>query len=146
MTSMRWISAGVLPLAACAALWASCGGSAESTDALTREDGGGSSGTIRGSVLQGPICPVEQDPPDPNCADRPYATHLVLTSADQATVIKEFASDSLGRFAVTAAAGDYAIRSAAAANVLPYCASDETISVSTGATVDVTVRCDTGIR
>ena len=145
MKSMPWTPAGAL-LVASVALWAGCGGSAESTDVLAREDGAASSGTIRGIVLQGPICPVEQDPPDPNCADRPYSTSLVLTSADQATVIKEFASDTLGKFAVAAAAGEYAIRSAAAANVLPYCASDVTISVSAGATVEVTVHCDTGIR
>ena len=147
MKSRSRIPAGAFPFVATALLWAGCaGGVSDSTGGLAREDGDGSSGTIRGTALMGPICPVEEDPPDPNCADRPYATRLVLTSADQAVVIKEFASDTLGRFTVSAAAGQYAIRSAAAANVLPYCASDGTISVSAGATVDVTVRCDTGIR
>lgn len=148
MEAMQRFRNGALPLLAVAVLCTACGGGGgESSDALTQETGGaGSAGTIRGLVLLGPICPVVEDPPDPNCADQPYATRLVLTSADQASIVKEFASDTLGKFVVTAAPGEYAIRSAAAANVLPYCASEGTISVSVGATVDVTVRCDTGIR
>src|SRR5207253_9569337 len=37
---------------------------------------------IRGTVLLGPICPVERIPPDPQCADKPYAASLVVTAAD----------------------------------------------------------------
>ncbi len=100
---------------------------------------------IKGIVLLGPICPVERIPPDPACAEKLYQTRLVLTSADQAFVIKEFSSDASGRFSVEVPPGKYTIRSAAAADVLPFCSTD-TISVGAGQFVNVTVHCDTGIR
>jgi hypothetical protein len=101
---------------------------------------------IRGMVLLGPTCPVVTDPPDPKCADRPYATSLVVTTSDQSTVIKELQSDDTGNFSVEVDPGEYAIRSAAASNVLPYCSSGEVIKVNAGAYTETTVQCDTGIR
>ena len=101
---------------------------------------------IRGAVLLGPICPVERIPPDPACAAKPYATTLVVTTSDGAQVIKEFKSDANGTFSVNVPAGEYAIRSAAAANVLPFCFSNGTVIVESGAYTETTVSCDTGIR
>lgn len=103
-------------------------------------------GNIFGSVLLGPTCPVVMDPPDPRCADRPYQTQLVLTTADQSRVIREFNSDVNGKFNIEVPPGEYAIRSAAAANILPYCASNDTIRVVANDFVGITVSCDTGIR
>jgi hypothetical protein len=138
------IRSGMTAVLACTVLLEAC---SQSTGDPSGADGGpGPRGAIEGSVLLGPICPVVNDPPDPDCADRPYGTRLVVTTADQSSVIKEFASDSLGRFRVEVAPGEYAIRSAVAANVLPFCASSETISVSPDASTSVTVYCDTGIR
>src|SRR3989344_268334 len=77
-------------------------------------------GIIIGRVLFGPTCPVVSDPPDSKCADKPYATSLVLTTPDGARVIKTFSSDAEGTFRVEAPPGHYAIRSATAANILPY--------------------------
>lgn len=102
-------------------------------------------GTVLGSVLLGPTCPVERIPPDPSCADKPYATHLVLTTVDGARVLKEFSSDATGKFRIDVPSGDYAIRSAAAANVLPYCQSAP-FNVPINDSVEVAVSCDTGIR
>jgi hypothetical protein len=102
-------------------------------------------GSIYGMVLLGPTCPVVSDPPDPECADKPYQTELVVTTLDQSYVIKEFSSDEDGKFYVDVPPGEYAIRSAAAANVLPYCSSDA-IEVDVNSGVEVTVFCDTGIR
>ncbi|MBP9855837.1 MAG: hypothetical protein KBC48_00805 [Candidatus Pacebacteria bacterium] len=103
-------------------------------------------GSIFGAVLLGPTCPVVQDPPDPICADKPYATSLVVTTPDGARVIKQFTSDESGRFNVDLPAGEYTIRSAAAANILPYCASVESIIVKPNDSTEVAVSCDTGIR
>jgi hypothetical protein len=100
---------------------------------------------IRGTVLLGPTCPVVMDPPDPQCADKPYKTNLVLTTADQSRVITEFGSDANGKFSVKIEPGRYAIRSAAAANILPYCSHD-TFKVEMNKFTDITVSCDTGIR
>ena len=101
---------------------------------------------IRGMVLLGPTCPVIREPPDPDCADRPYATTLVVTTSDQSRVIKEFQSNDTGKFRVQVNPGEYAIRSTAASNILPYCSSSEVIKVNASAYTETTVHCDTGIR
>lgn len=100
---------------------------------------------IHGRTLLGPTCPVMRDPPDPQCADRPYKTSLVITTADQTRVVKTFSTDESGKFSVEIPPGEYAIRSAAAANILPYCQSG-TFRVQTNTFTDVSVSCDTGIR
>lgn len=101
---------------------------------------------ISGMVLLGPTCPVIKDPPDPDCADKPYATALVVTTSDQSRVIKEFRSDETGKFSVQVNPGEYAIRSAAASNILPYCSSSEVLKVNAIVYTETTVHCDTGIR
>lgn len=101
---------------------------------------------ISGTVLLGPTCPVIRDPPDSECSDKPYATALVLTTSDQARVIKEFRSEESGKFSVQVDPGEYAIRSAAASNILPYCSSSGAIKVNASAYTQTTVHCDTGIR
>ncbi len=85
------------------------------------------------------------DPPDPNCADKPYETSLALTTMDGAQVIKTFSSDAEGAFKIDVQPGQYAIRSAAAANILPYCQS-QPFELQANNFVEVTVSCDTGIR
>lgn len=105
-----------------------------------------SRGSIQGTVMLGPTCPVERDPPDPHCADKPYQTRLALTTVDGTRVIKEFESKSDGTFLIDVLPGEYAIRSAAAANILPYCASSETILVVVNDTTVANVSCDSGIR
>ncbi|MBC7836667.1 hypothetical protein H7X87_02710 [Acetobacteraceae bacterium] len=103
-------------------------------------------GSISGTVLLGPMCPVMRDPPEDQCADKPYQTRLVLTSADGSRVIKEFSSKSDGTFLIDVLPGEYGIRSVAAANMLPYCASSEIIRVRINDTATTSVSCDTGIR
>lgn len=101
---------------------------------------------IRGTVVVGPTCPVESIPPDPGCADKLYATTLVLTTADQSRVLREFHSDANGKFSISIPPGEYAIRSAAATNILPYCASNDTIKVSAHTYIETVISCDSGIR
>ncbi len=44
-------------------------------------------GTVQGSVLLGPICHVEQNPPQPQCAPRPYQTVIkVLLAGSSASI------------------------------------------------------------
>ena len=103
-------------------------------------------GSIQGAVLLGPTCPVVMNPPQDECEDKPYATSLVITTADESRIIKEVNSDSNGRFSAEVPPGEYNIRSAAAANVLPYCASNEAVKVNANDYAEVTIYCDTGIR
>ncbi len=101
---------------------------------------------IKGTVFLGPTCPVERNPPDPQCANKLYQTSLVVTNSDGTHVIKTFSSDANGNFSVQVPPGTYAIRSAPSMNMLPRCSTNGTITVSTGTYASTTVYCDTGIR
>lgn len=98
---------------------------------------------IRGMALLGPNCPVVQE--GVPCPDTPYQTDLVVTSADGMRVIKEFSTDAEGEFEVSVPVGVYAIRSPEPGG-LPYCMTNEPVSVGAGEVIEVIVFCDTGIR
>ncbi|MES2953460.1 MAG: hypothetical protein V4674_02780 [Patescibacteria group bacterium] len=100
---------------------------------------------IVGTVILGPTCPVLRDPPDPKCADKPYAAKLVAVATD-GKVVSSFSADSAGAFKVLLPPGTYEIRGEASANILPRCASSQPIKVSLGAITQAPVFCDTGIR
>ena len=46
---------------------------------VANEAAGGSG--VRGVAMLGPTCPVMRNPPDPQCADKPYQGNLVLTTS-----------------------------------------------------------------
>ena len=104
---------------------------------------------IRGTVVLGPTCPVMRNPPDPQCADKPYQTSISifragdLTSATvQAFASAESAAD--GTFQVSLPPGDYVL-GAVGGKVMPRCAQVPATVPATGYT-EVTISCDTGIR
>ena len=126
---MRWLA-----LLALAVLLAGCG--APATPAGTG---------IQGAVTLGPTCPVQRDPPDPRCADRPYAANLTFERGDGATVRASSAPD--GTFRVDAAPGTYTVRTTEGdAPRHPACSTPQPIVVEAGRYTDAAVSCDTGIR
>lgn len=110
-----------------------------------KESSGTGSG-IWGTVMLGPTCPVIQNPSQEECADKPYAAKLVVTTAEGSKVIREFSSEADGRFNIALAPGEYAIRSSTAANVLPYCSSRDTFTLPADKYLRVEIFCDSGIR
>lgn len=101
---------------------------------------------ITGTVLLGPSCPVMRDPPDPQCADKPYKAALVVTTPDGSRVVAQFSSDTTGKFKVNVVPGEYVIRSASTTNFYPRCSSNGNVIVKAGMFTDIAVSCDTGIR
>ena len=99
---------------------------------------------IRGTVLLGPTCPVMKDPPDPQCADRPFATDLVIATPDGSRTITTFRSDAAGSFKVALQPGSYIIRGNIS-HTMPTCDTD-TFVVKAGTYTEVAVSCDSGIR
>jgi hypothetical protein len=118
------------------------GGTGTETETGVSTEGSG----IRGTVLLGPTCPVVRVPPDDKCADKPYATTLTVTGAGDTKVIKEFTSGSDGKFEVRVTAGDYIIRPATTAKVMPRCGPSGVLHVEEGSWTETTISCDTGIR
>ena len=101
---------------------------------------------ITGVVLLGPTCPVVRNPPDPQCADKPFQTNLVLTTVGGTKIIKTFSSKASGKFTVQVPPGTYEIHPAANSPMLPRCNVVDNILVHYGLPTNVTVSCDTGIR
>lgn len=126
--------------------FAACPATATSTGGSTLPYTSG----VRGTVMLGPTCPVERDPPDPKCADRPYATSIsvyraVMNNPEQAgTLVTTGRSDAEGKFAFSLSPGDYVLR-ARGGQVMPSC-SDTPVSVPAGAYATITISCDSGIR
>ncbi len=101
---------------------------------------------IHGVALMGPTCPVERNPPDPNCAPKPYHGTLRVTQGDDPTLtVMTFDTDAYGQFNISVAPGLYRIQSLDE-QTLPRCYTQETITVTAGRNVEAVVDCDTGIR
>lgn len=100
---------------------------------------------IQGTVLVGPTCPVVKNPPDPQCADKPYQTSIRFahaSSPDQVVASAQSATD--GTFKVSLSPGDYVIN-AQGGTMLPRCAQ-ASATVSASGYTHVAVSCDSGIR
>ncbi|MBU4466580.1 hypothetical protein KKF47_00760 [Patescibacteria group bacterium] len=101
---------------------------------------------VFGKVLLGPICPVMKDPPDPNCADKPYQTQVqvILSGSPQSSPFAVVESDENGNYKAMLPPGEYGLQ---AVGKLPFlfCATKEII-VEPNIMSEVALSCDTGIR
>jgi Immunoglobulin-like domain of bacterial spore germination len=102
---------------------------------------------VSGYIHTGPTCPVEQNPPNPNCADKPFAgAKVVIKSKANGSIVSQSTSDKSGNFRVTLATGTYSIDvSSASGGPLPKCETKEA-TVASGKFTTVDVSCDSGIR
>lgn len=120
---------------------------AECPVATTTTGGGGilpyNSG-VRGTVSLGPTCPVMREPPDPECADKPYATEITVRRAGSSSVFATGKSSAAGAFEFSLPPGSYTL-SAAGGTVLPRC-SEKNVIVEPNAYETIILSCDTGIR
>jgi len=98
-------------------------------------------------VVAGPVCPVEQDPPDPNCEPRPVADARILVQpADGRDIlVGEGTTDEQGQVTIDLPAGDYLVAGAEVEGLMgaPELAS---VTVVAGDTVTLSLGYDTGIR
>src|SRR3989344_275669 len=106
------------------------------TVATTTSGGGGGSilpynSGISGTVLLGPTCPVMRDPPDPGCADKPYATTINVYRVGSSSTFATGKSDANGAFKISLPPGTYTV-AASGGTVLPRCSPAEAIVVQTG--------------
>jgi hypothetical protein len=100
-------------------------------------------GGINGYVHMGPTCPVQRIPPDPNCADKPYA-NAALSATDALGKQYKGQTDTNGKFSLNGPVGTYAIK-IISVNILPRC-EDKQAEVTTNKFTSVDISCDTGIR
>ncbi len=102
---------------------------------------------VNGYVHMGPTCPVEMYPPDPNCADKPYANADVNIRVKSSGIkVNGFKSDAGGNFHASLSPETYVITVGPQANgYLPRCGESEATVVENKFT-SVDISCDTGIR
>lgn len=105
-------------------------------------------GTIKGKVEVGPICPVERIPPDPNCKAQPEhytSREVILYAEDGTTVVKRMNFLADGTYSFEVPAGTYILniptQGIGGSGDLP-----KTIIVKSGQTVEFKFSIDTGIR
>jgi len=98
-------------------------------------------------VTAGPTCPVERNPPDPNCAPRGFAARVRITRVSDGRVVKRLTTGSDGRFTVRLRPARYRVNAApASGGQLPRCPGPVKATVRRGRYARVTIDCDTGIR
>jgi hypothetical protein len=100
-------------------------------------------GTLTGSVTLGPTCPVLRNPPDPQCADKPYQTTVIVTTNTGKEVGRQ-RTDINGNFVFSFLPGSYIV-TAQGGTTLPRCES-KAFTLSKGSSANVALSCDTGIR
>lgn len=105
----------------------------------------GPTGIVTLTLTAGPVCPVEQVPPDPNCASRPVADAEVIILTVDGREVGRAKSDAAGRIRLSLPHGRYVIRPVSAAGGLPSAPAEVTVDL--GSTpVDIALGYDTGIR
>jgi hypothetical protein len=98
-------------------------------------------------AMAGPTCPVETDPPDPDCAPRPVAGApvFVMPANGQEIVIAQGETGADGRLTLAVPAGDYIV-TAGAVEGLTAAPERVVVSVLAGLTTEIPLGYDTGIR
>jgi hypothetical protein len=104
-------------------------------------------GLLEVVAVAGPVCPVETDPPDPDCAPRPVSGARILVSPGDGRdiVVAQGVTDDEGRAVFELPPGDYLVSGAEVAGLMgvPELAA---ATVSADATTSLTLAYDTGIR
>jgi hypothetical protein len=114
---------------------------------LIREEGDAlSDGTgVRGTVTAGPTCPVEREPPDPACAERPVAGAVLVFTDTGGLEVARVTSAADGTFTVELSPGAYHV-SAEPVEGLMGTPGPMDVEVEAGQPTELQVSYDTGIR
>ena len=101
---------------------------------------------VMGKVLLGPICPVQRDPPDPNCADKGFRTTVQVRYIDptRSSLFSSVETDKEGNFKVMLPPGEYRLQ-ALGGKPFPTCGGQD-ITIESDMMLEVDLSCDTGIR
>jgi len=101
--------------------------------------------TITVHLAAGPVCPVQRDSPDPNCAPRPVvATEVVLRDPSGAEIGRA-TSDDQGTATFSVPGGAYYVEPASVPGYMGT-AMAQAVSVPGGRSVAIQLDYDTGIR
>lgn len=117
------------------ALLAACGGT----------DDRAATARIEITALAGPACPVETDPPSPECAPRPVDNAVFAVTDADGNEVARGATGAHGRVVLEVPVGELTVVPQPVEGLLGTAAA-LVVSVGDGQTLQVTADYDTGIR
>jgi hypothetical protein len=112
------------------------------------DGGGGVGGPGTGlfiTAFAGPTCPVEQIPPEPDCAPRPVTTAVIVVTDAQRNAVAKVQLDESGSVFIELPPGDYLVEATPVDGFMGT-PSSQTATVVDGARTPVEFAYDTGIR
>jgi hypothetical protein len=102
---------------------------------------------LKGRIQEGPTCPVERTPPDPQCAPRPISATLRIRPADNRSEYIQVHSDKRGRFTVELVPGTYVVHPLRVhGSEFPRPPAPFKVTIHAQRFTHITVTYDTGIR
>jgi hypothetical protein len=101
--------------------------------------------TVHVVLVAGPVCPVERNPPDPNCAPRPVANVPVVLRDPAGNEVASGTADANGVATFTVPGGAYYVEPGPVGGMMQD-PSPTAFAVPGGADFKVTLEYDTGIR
>ncbi len=96
-------------------------------------------------ALAGPVCPVETDPPSPDCAPRPVGDAVVIVTDVDGSEVARGATAVDGTLSLAVPAGELTVAAQAVDGLLGT-APPITVVIVNGQTLNLTLDYDTGIR
>ncbi len=100
---------------------------------------------VSGYAHAGPVCPVQQNPPNPACADRPVAGATLLILDEAGNQVTSTQTDDAGEFEVSLPAGTFTLAPQPVEGLLGT-APSQTFTTGPGLASVLDVAYDTGIR
>lgn len=101
---------------------------------------------ITGRATAGPTCPVERNPPDPACGNRPVAGAVIVVNSAAGAMVAQVTTSADGSFSVTLAPGAYRLAPQPVPGLMGTAGSVD-FQVEAGKAVPaLQVLYDTGIR
>lgn len=101
--------------------------------------------TITVHLAAGPTCPVQRDPPDPNCAPKPVVSAEVVLRDPIGAEVARATSDDQGTATFTVPGGAYYVEPASVPGYMGTAVA-QAVSVPGGRSVAIQLDYDTGIR
>ncbi len=100
---------------------------------------------VVGRAMLGPTCPVQRDPPDPACADKPLPGAVLVVETTTGAEVARGSTNAQGYFAIELNPGSYVLVPEAFAGAMHAPAAISFEARASGPTM-VNVSYDTGIR
>jgi hypothetical protein len=101
---------------------------------------------VTGRATAGPICPVERNPPDPACAERPVGGAVLIFQDMTGAEVARAITDQNGQFSVALAPGAYRLVPQPVAGLLGGGRPMDVQVVADQTLPPLAVTYDTGIR